>query len=228
MAVPTHRWTYEVKWKGAYKNTYEPASCLIGWEKEMRAVDEACKRRTLLPKVNPFVEAQRAREAKAKQKTEELQKRKARLQRLQWRRAMLHGDSGSEDDEMNDDGEDATADEEALGPEALTAELTKVEELLTMLAGGNAAAAAANAAAAGNAVDESDWLALLEWGRASTSALDARWCGRRSIARLVAAICRTRVMLAVCAARRLEMAPVRVGTSLTWRRCTTTSGFTSR
>ena len=34
------RLTYEVMWKGKYNNTYEPAACLVGWGKEMNAIDE--------------------------------------------------------------------------------------------------------------------------------------------------------------------------------------------
>eukprot|EP00966_Prymnesium_polylepis_P095928 2222449-Prymnesium_polylepis.1 len=58
----TPRWTYEVKWKGAHNNTYEPADCLVGWEADMQEVDAECTRRALLPKVNPLVEAQKRRE----------------------------------------------------------------------------------------------------------------------------------------------------------------------
>ena len=83
------RWTYEVKWKGSdpvtkkpYPTTYEPAANLIGWGKEMKEVDKACELRALQAPINPFVEAQRAREAAAKQKAEELAKKRARLIRL--------------------------------------------------------------------------------------------------------------------------------------------------
>ena len=31
-------WVYEVKWSGNFSNSYEPASCLVGWEKEMKHV----------------------------------------------------------------------------------------------------------------------------------------------------------------------------------------------
>ena len=51
-----------MKWKGTHRNTYEPADCLIGWEAEMQKVDEECERHALLPKINPAVEAQKARE----------------------------------------------------------------------------------------------------------------------------------------------------------------------
>ena len=32
-------YVYEVQWKGAHKNTWEPAECLVGWEEEMRTID---------------------------------------------------------------------------------------------------------------------------------------------------------------------------------------------
>ena len=38
------RWTYEVKWRGAWANTYEPASCLVGWESEMKKIDDEYSR----------------------------------------------------------------------------------------------------------------------------------------------------------------------------------------
>ena len=40
------RYTYEVKWSGKdkqgkeWKNTYEPGSCLVGWEPEIKKIDE--------------------------------------------------------------------------------------------------------------------------------------------------------------------------------------------
>ena len=70
---------YEVKWKGAWTNTYEPASCLVGWEKEMHAIDTKVAFGRILPKINPATEANKAREAAAKQKSEEMLKRRARL-----------------------------------------------------------------------------------------------------------------------------------------------------
>ena len=33
------KYVYEVQWKGAYANTWEPASCLVGWESEMASID---------------------------------------------------------------------------------------------------------------------------------------------------------------------------------------------
>ena len=73
-------------WQGGAK-THEPADCLVSWGKEMKAVDEACGIRALMPQINPAAEAQRARELAAKKKAEELEKRRADLQLQQRRRA---------------------------------------------------------------------------------------------------------------------------------------------
>jgi len=69
---------YEVLWQGGAK-TYEPADCLVSWGKEMKAVDEACGVRALMPQINPAAEARRARELAAKKKAEELETRRADL-----------------------------------------------------------------------------------------------------------------------------------------------------
>ena len=55
-------WTYEVVWKGNWRNTYEPAACLVGWEAEMKKVDKKYSIAALLPQINPVVEATKARE----------------------------------------------------------------------------------------------------------------------------------------------------------------------
>ena len=85
----TPRWTYEVQWKGAFPNTWEPATNLIGWEKEMKVIDEKVAITRLLPKVNPAAEALKARETAAKLKQEELQARRVCLLRLQSRMGTL-------------------------------------------------------------------------------------------------------------------------------------------
>ena len=59
-------WTYEVIWKGNFHNTYEPAACLVGWEAEMKKVDEKYSIAALLPQVNPVAEANKVREQAAK------------------------------------------------------------------------------------------------------------------------------------------------------------------
>ena len=151
------RWTYEVKWAGndpktkkPWKTTWEPASCLIGWEKEMKEVDKLAVQKALLPTINPFTEALKARERAAKQKAEEHQKKRERLQRRQRRRART-----SDDEESSEEGDKnkLTTEEEALAAEQVTAELEKLEHMLAMLAGGTAATAAGAAAAAGASVE---------------------------------------------------------------------------
>ena len=141
------RWTYEVVWKGSYKNTYEPAGCLVGWEKEMKAIDDRYSVQALLPRVSPAAEALKVREAAAKAKAAELEKKKARLQRLKARKARMgNDDSEAELSEADDEVEE---DEESLSEAALAEALVALEAQLTMLAGGQVFAQAAAAAAAG-------------------------------------------------------------------------------
>ena len=111
------RWTYEVKWKGAHKSTYETADCLVGWEADMKEADEECARRALLPKVNPFVEAQKRREAAAKKKAEDMMKRKERLQRLACRRVRLDGGEPTEESDGEEADDDVDEADEALDQE---------------------------------------------------------------------------------------------------------------
>ena len=92
-------WTYEVEWQGNYKNSFEPAACLVGWEKEMKEVDKNVAQRLLLPKVKPAAEALKAREAAAKKKAEDTQKRVVRLKRLKTRRARAGDAKGEGGDE---------------------------------------------------------------------------------------------------------------------------------
>jgi hypothetical protein len=148
---------YEVKWKGNWANTYEPASCLVGWEKEMKSVDEKYSIAALMPQVNPVVEALKAREEAAKRKAEDLKKRRDRLLRLKARRARMailgsdvDQEQEAEDDEDDELGEDDELDED---DEAIGNELNVLEEQLRMLTGAHAVTATATraaAAAAGN------------------------------------------------------------------------------
>ena len=44
---------YEVKWMGAHANTFEPrADYLVGWESEMKLIDESFANRALAITVN--------------------------------------------------------------------------------------------------------------------------------------------------------------------------------
>ena len=63
------RYVYEVKWAGVdpstkqqWKNTFEPANCLIGWEQQMRRVDEAIEAMVREPQINPAKKALEDRE----------------------------------------------------------------------------------------------------------------------------------------------------------------------
>ena len=117
----------------------------------MKAVDERISIAQLLPKVNPAAEANKAREAAAKKKSEEMLVRRARLQRLQARRARMGGED-VEELEVDADDDVAEADEELTG-DAIAAELAKLEEMLLVLARGNVGGAEAAAAAAGIEID---------------------------------------------------------------------------
>jgi len=141
------RWTYEVKWVGGAK-TYEPATCLVGWEAEMKKVDDKYSIAALLPKVSPAAEALKAREAAAKLKAQELEARRRRLLRLKARNARM-GNAMSDDEADGEvDGEVDEADE-TLPEDAINKELQILEAQLQMLASGGTVFAAA-AAAAGN------------------------------------------------------------------------------
>ena len=142
------RWAYEVKWVGGAK-TYEPATCLVGWEAEMKKVDDKYSIAALLPKVSPAAEALKAREAAAALKAQELEARRSRLLRLKARNARM-GDAMSDDEDDEADGEVDEVDE-TLPEDAINNELQILEAQLQMLAsGGTVFAAAAAAAAAGN------------------------------------------------------------------------------
>ena len=137
------RFVYEVLWQGGAK-TYEPADCLVSWGKEMKAVDEACGVRALMPQINPAAEARRARELAAKKKAEELEKRRADLQRQQRQRARCArmGDALEDDEDEADhlsdvsDASDAMEDDHDASEEQLAEELRVLEEQLQRLAGG--------------------------------------------------------------------------------------------
>ena len=137
-------------WNSCKATTFEPADCLVGWEAEMKKIDEEYDRRAPLPKLNPVAEKLKAQEAAAKKKAAELLDRKERLKRL----ARLHGELryGEESDGDQADNE-VEEEDEALGAEAVAAELLALEKQLTMLTGSHAAAAAAAAAAAGEDIN---------------------------------------------------------------------------
>ena len=134
--------TYEVVWKGNHRNTYEPAACLVGWEAEMKKVDEKYDIAALFPRINPAAEANKAREMAAKKKAEELKSKRERLMRLKARRERM-GNAGVASDDDEEEEEEA---DQALGDEELAAELEALGRQLQMLTGGAAVAAAVAAA----------------------------------------------------------------------------------
>ena len=162
------RWVYEVQWKGNHPNTFEPAANLINWEQEMREVDDAYHRSSLLPRINPAVEAQRTREAVAKAKAEELLLRKQRLHELKQYRKIVaqqaEGEAGDSSLRANEMGatcrgevvlggvvfgeavepDGLTDAERALDAEALVEELLVIEKEIAILTGGAAFFNAAN------------------------------------------------------------------------------------
>ena len=103
-------YVYEVKWAGypASANTWEPASNLVGWESDMKNIDEKFTFRSTQSSISVKGAALAAREAAAKQKQIELKDRRDRLQRMKRRRAAR---SGSDDGEGDDNGEGVEDDE---------------------------------------------------------------------------------------------------------------------
>ena len=95
-------WVYEVVWKGKWKNSYEPAACLVGWEADMKKADAKLSIAALLPQINPAVEANKTREEAAKRKAEELKEKRARLLRLKARRDRM-GNAASDENKKETD-----------------------------------------------------------------------------------------------------------------------------
>jgi len=102
------RWVYEVLWQGGVQ-TYEPKDNLVGWEMEMRAVDEKYELQERLPPINPAAAAAARHEQEAKEKAHVAKKakedRRVRLERLRRRRggkALSDDDGGEEDTETRE------------------------------------------------------------------------------------------------------------------------------
>ena len=77
--------TYEVKWKGFPKTTWEPVEMLVNHTAEVGKINEEYKERAKAPPINPSQLAAAAREAAAKAKAEAATHRRELLQRLQAR-----------------------------------------------------------------------------------------------------------------------------------------------
>ena len=136
------RWVYEVKWKGIHvKNTYEPADCLVGWEKEMKHVDEQLEARSQLPLLNLAAQKAKEREAAALDKFRRTQAARARLMRLGARRALKAQteDACLDDDDfayINEGCEDVDQTfrmQDGLDEAGILQELEKYDAMLQML-----------------------------------------------------------------------------------------------
>ena len=125
LANNTPRWVYEVVWQGSHKNTWEPAACLLGWEREMKKADEAALLRASQPTINPVQEASAAREAAAKAKATELMDRRARLRRQLGRQQARAAGQAAASDEADDGTDDVYEEGEE---DAIETELRAIEE----------------------------------------------------------------------------------------------------
>ena len=114
-------YTYEVQWKDGppagkkWANTFEPAENLIGWEAEMKKVDEQCVARSRQAFLKPLQVQRAVREQASKKKAEELSAQRDRLMRKKRRLARAQaadGEEGASEDEEESD--DAAADDELL------------------------------------------------------------------------------------------------------------------
>ena len=120
-----------------WANTFEPASNLVGWEADMKKVDEQIAARSNQDFLKPIKVARAVQEHQAKQKAEILQKKRLQLLRKQRRQARAQLSDGEEEDdeEEDDDGDDEDdallPDGEQLDNELLTAtmELEALEQL---------------------------------------------------------------------------------------------------
>jgi hypothetical protein len=84
--------TYEVQWKNGpggkkYANSFEPPECLVGWEAEMKKVDEQIVARAQQSFLKPLHVQRAAREAEARKKAAELELQRDRLLRKQRRQS---------------------------------------------------------------------------------------------------------------------------------------------
>ena len=152
------RWVYEVKWAGInpatkkpWPTSFESAANLVGWDKEMKEIDELLRSKEQAPALNPARAARLAREEAAKAKAEELKKKKERLKRRQVRalppfdsrlallryecyscaflqaRAAARGNEVDDDDEFDDESSDE--DECELEGAELASEVLRLEQL---------------------------------------------------------------------------------------------------
>ena len=120
-------YTYEVQWKNGpggkkYANSFEPPECLVGWEAEMKKVDEQVLLRSQQIFLNPTKVARQVQEAKAREKAEELSQRRDSMLRKQRRlsRAAFSDGEAEDDDELQpESGDELLPDGEQLDRELI-------------------------------------------------------------------------------------------------------------
>ena len=153
--------TYEVQWKHGpggkkYANSFEPAECLVGWEAEMKKIDEQVAARSQQTYLKPIQVSRAVREQKAREKADELRLKRDRLLRKQRRLARSEFSEGEEEedeeDEEDEDDDELLPEGEQLDREVIAATM-QLEELQQLYrqpteAGTPAAATAAAAPAA--------------------------------------------------------------------------------
>ena len=122
-------YSYEVQWKGAQwkgHNSFEPAGCLVGFEAEMKKVDDAIEARANEPHINQAQVRAAQRELASQKKTADLQAHKQRLLRQQKRQRIRDDD----DDDGSEDDDDADEEARAAAADQLAAELLAIETQL--------------------------------------------------------------------------------------------------
>ena len=152
-------YTYEVQWENGpggktYANSFEPPECLVGWEADMKRIDEQCVARTKQAYLKPLQVQRAAREQAARQKAEELAQQRDRLMRKKRRLARAaqeEGEEGSGEDEEDcddDDDDELLPDGEQLERELIAAsmELETLQRHRQTTGGGTEAEAQAAAA----------------------------------------------------------------------------------
>ena len=117
-------YTYEVQWKDGppagkkWQNTFEPAECLVGWEAEMKKVDEQIVARSQQAFLKPVQVARAVKEQQAKEKAKALQQQRDQLLRKKRRQARVQASNGEEEqEESEDDDDDDDDDDDALLPD---------------------------------------------------------------------------------------------------------------
>ena len=180
--------TYEVQWKNGpggkkYANSFEPPECLVGWEAEMKKVDEQIVARAQQSFLKPLHVQRAAREAEARKKAAELELQRDRLLRKQRRQSRAQFSEGEDDDEeedISDEDDELLPDGEQLEAELAAAQL-ELEALRPAQSGTAAAATAAATTAAAAAAAAAAPEAAATQGAAETSGIKHQREGRSRV-----------------------------------------------